>query len=190
MRLLTLICFALGLTANLTAGANKHMEDPKIEAQSSTSQAIVRLSPTEGNSTYGTVVFFTVPEGVKIIADIYDLKPGKHGFHIHEHGDCSARDASSAGGHFNPLKHKHGSQDDKDRHAGDLGNLDADEHGHAHYERTDPVITLKGPNSIVGRSLVVHADPDDFVTQPTGNSGGRVACGVIQADNRATSLRR
>lgn len=190
MRLLILACLTLGFSTNLIAGANKHVEDPKIEPPPSTNQAIARLNPTEGNTTYGTVVFFTVPDGIKIIADIYDLTPGKHGFHIHEHGDCSAHDASSAGGHFNPFKLKHGRQEDKDRHAGDLGNLDADEHGHAHYERTDPVITFNGPNSIIGRSLVVHADPDDFVTQPTGNSGGRVACGVIQADNRGTSLRR
>lgn len=146
----------------------------------SVTKARAFLTPTKGNQTQGLVTFTAVNGGVKIVADIDHLTPGKHGFHIHEFGDCSAPDGSSAGGHFNPSGSKHGAPDGLERHAGDLGNLVADDKGHAHYERIDTVIELIGPNTIIGRSVIVHSMPDDFITQPTGNAGGRVACGVIE----------
>lgn len=138
------------------------------------------LNPTKGNSVQGIVSFTKVEGGVKIVAEVHNLTPGAHGFHIHEFGDCSSPDGMSAGGHFNPQGHKHGAPDGLERHAGDLGNLVANEDGVAHYERVDNVIKLEGPDKIVGRSVVVHSNPDDFKTQPTGNAGGRVACGVIE----------
>ena len=144
------------------------------------SNAYVILRPTKDSHVTGLVTFSEVDEGVRIVANIDNLKPGKHGFHIHEHGDCSAHDASSAGGHFNPTGKKHGGPDDPDRHVGDLGNVVADADGHAYYERVDRIISLNGPESIVGLSVVVHADEDDLKTQPTGNSGARIACGVIE----------
>jgi Cu-Zn family superoxide dismutase len=144
-------------------------------------RAVVALNPTKGNQAHGTVTFARVEGGVKVVATVDGLTPGKHGFHIHEYGDCSAPDASSAGGHFNPSHSDHGSPDSLKRHAGDLGNIVADEKGHAYYERTDQMIELDGPNTIVGRSVIVHANSDDYITQPTGNAGGRVACGVIIA---------
>lgn len=139
------------------------------------------LKGTAGNKVDGVVSFQALNGGVRIIADIQGLTPGLHGFHIHEHGDCSTEDASSAGGHFNPTGHNHGSPDDLDRHVGDLGNLLADENGNAHFERVDNIIELNGEHSIVGRGLIVHAAEDDFTTQPTGNAGARVACGIIDA---------
>lgn len=142
--------------------------------------AVTIIKPTKGNNVQGLVTFSPVEGGIKIVADIANLKPGKHGFHIHEFGDCSAEDGSSAGGHFNPTKMKHGGPNSEERHAGDLGNLEADERGYAHYERIDKVLKLTGPESIVGKSVIIHADPDDFFTQPTGNSGGRLGCGVIK----------
>lgn len=142
-------------------------------------RAIAALEATKGNIASGKVQFIQMDEGVKIIADIDGLTPGKHGFHIHEFGDCSAPDGSSAGGHFDPHHNKHGSPDAVDRHAGDLGNVVADAGGRAHYERIDHIIQLNGPDTIIGRSVIVHANPDDYVTQPTGNAGGRVACGII-----------
>lgn len=142
--------------------------------------AYVILRPTQGNNVTGLVTFSEVDGGVKIIANIDNLTPGKHGFHVHEHGDCSAHDGSSAGAHFNPTGKRHGGPDDEDRHVGDFGNVVADENGHAYYERIDKVISLNGPQSIVGLSIVVHAGEDDLKSQPAGNSGARVACGVIE----------
>jgi Cu-Zn family superoxide dismutase len=106
-----------------------------------------------------------------------------HGFHIHEKGDCSAPDASSAGSHFNPGSKPHGGPSGGDRHGGDLGNLSADNYGTATVKlNVEGISVAQGaPNSIVGRALIVHADADDLKTQPTGNSGKRIACGVIAA---------
>lgn len=142
--------------------------------------AVAILKPTKDSQIHGRVAFAPVEKGVLVIAEVHGLKPGKHGFHIHEKGDCSAPDGSSAGGHFNPSEMPHGAPDAEKRHAGDLGNVEADENGDAFYERIDTVIKLEGPNSIVGRAVIVHNDPDDFTTQPTGNAGGRGACGVIE----------
>ncbi len=96
-------------------------------------------------------------------------------------GDCSAHDASSAGGHLSTGS-PHGGPDSPQRHVGDLGNIVADDKGHGHYDRVDKVIRLEGPLSIVGRSVIVHAGADDFVTQPAGNPGARVGCGVVKAE--------
>ena len=143
-------------------------------------KASATLNPTKGSRVQGIVTFTQVSEGVQIVAEVKGLTPGLHGFHIHEHGDCSSPDASSAGGHFNPSHAKHGAPDGKERHAGDLGNIVADKSGVAHYSRIDKMIRLDGPDSIIGKSVIVHVNPDDFRTQPTGNAGGRVACGVIR----------
>ena len=145
------------------------------------SEATALVQPAKGQSVSGKVTFRQVSGGVEVIADIEGLTPGKHGFHIHEKGDCSAPDFASAGGHFNPDGKKHGGPDSPERHIGDLGNLYADAQGKAHYERVDSYLKLNGDNSIIGRSIVIHAKPDDYTTQPTGNSGDRIGCGLIQA---------
>ena len=142
-------------------------------------KAVAVLSPTKGNSVSGTVTFTRFQTGVKIVADVSGLTPGLHGFHVHEFGDCSAPDAASAGGHFNPTQTHHGAPDMPFRHVGDFGNLVADASGNAHYERVDTIIVLNGGNSVIGHALIVHEKVDDLKTQPTGNAGGRVACGVI-----------
>lgn len=147
-------------------------------AQSGT-RAVAVLSPTQGNSVSGTVTFVKVQTGVKIVADVSGLTPGQHGFHVHEFGDCSAPDGASAGGHFNPSRMQHAGPDTGFRHAGDFGNLVVDASGKAHYERVDTMILLNGPNSIIGHAVIIHEKADDLKTQPTGNAGGRVACGVI-----------
>lgn len=140
------------------------------------------LAPTAGHTVNGIVTFTKVADGVLVQADVTGLTPGAHGFHIHEHGDCSAPDATSAGGHFNPTGHQHAAPADEERHAGDLGNLIADETGRAVYEWVDPKMELSGDHTIIGRGVIVHDSEDDFATQPTGNAGGRVACGVVIAD--------
>ncbi|MGA7615147.1 MAG: superoxide dismutase family protein, partial [Thermoanaerobaculia bacterium] len=117
---------------------------------------------------------------VRVDVDLTGLTPGEHGFHVHEKGDCSAADATSAGGHFNPTGAPHGSPAAATHHAGDLGNVTANANGEVHTSMTTSSITVTdGPRSITGRAVVVHADPDDFVSQPSGNAGPRVGCGVI-----------
>ena len=142
-------------------------------------KAIAVLHPTAGNTVTGLVTFTKSGQEIKVVADITGLTPGKHGFHVHEFGDCSSSDGNSAGGHFNPGHKDHGAPDASDRHAGDLGNVEADTSGKAHLEWSDKVMKLSGADSIIGRSVIVHEKEDDLKTQPTGNSGGRLACGVI-----------
>lgn len=140
------------------------------------------MSPTKGNATSGTVSFKQEGSKVVVNARISGLTPGAHGFHIHEKGDCSAPDATSAGGHFNPGGKAHGHPDHADHHVGDMPQLMADASGNATLTATLSGPTIgDGAANIVGRSVIVHAAPDDFKTQPTGNSGARVACGVIAA---------
>ena len=143
------------------------------------SKAVCVMHSTQGNNVTGTVVFTKTDGGVKIVADLQGLTKGKHGFHIHECGDCSAPDGTSAGGHFNPASKSHGAPMDMGRHAGDMGNIEADDNGKAHLEYVDPMMSLAGEHSIIGRSVIVHKSEDDLKTQPTGNAGARVACGVI-----------
>lgn len=148
-------------------------------SESTITRAVAVLHPTKGNSVAGIVRFEAVSEGIRVVADLTGLTPGKHGFHIHEYGDCSAEDGSSAGGHFNPEKMPHSSPSSKERHVGDLGNIEADKDGKAHLDYVDTMISFSGKDSIIGRGVVVHEKEDDLKTQPTGAAGARVACGVV-----------
>jgi len=141
--------------------------------------ACVVLHPTAGNKIEGTVHFEQIAKDVRITGRITGLSPGKHGFHIHMFGDCSAPDAASAGDHFNPGHADHGGPQDRNRHVGDLGNIEADKDGVANFSLVDDRITFDGPASILGRALVVHEKPDDLRSQPSGKSGARLACGVV-----------
>lgn len=150
---------------------------------SSGPSATAKLEPTRGNTAAGTVTFVQWGEVVKVSGSISGLKPGaEHGFHVHEKGDCSSGDGLSAGGHFNPAQQAHGKfGDSKAHHLGDLPSLDADTQGVATIDFVSKNLTLdRGSNGILGRSLIVHNDPDDYTTQPTGNSGARLACAVIE----------
>ena len=143
-------------------------------------KATAKLEPTQGNTANGLVTF--TQKGTKVVVDarVAGLTPGGHGFHIHEKGDCSSGDGMSTGGHFNPLGKPHGNPAVPDHHAGDMPMLVADASGNAALIVELDVMTVgSGVTDIVGRGLIVHKDPDDFTTQPTGNSGARVACGVI-----------
>lgn len=144
--------------------------------------AVASLEPTKGNNTSGTVTFTQIRDKVRVEARISGLKPNAdHGFHIHEKGDCSSGDGMSTGGHFNPLGKAHGQHESMDRHAGDLPALRADAAGNASLNATLDVISVAaGSTSVIGRGLIVHRDPDDFKTQPTGNAGPRIACAVIR----------
>jgi Cu-Zn family superoxide dismutase len=149
------------------------------------STAEVELKPTQGSSTTGSVRFKQQDGTLQIDADIAGLAPGVHGFHLHEKGDCSAPDGTSAGGHFNPASQQHGGPEHSAHHGGDFGNITADASGKASLHLSVPTSQISldagAPGNIIGRGVIVHADPDDFVTQPTGNAGKRVACGVVVA---------
>jgi Cu-Zn family superoxide dismutase len=145
-------------------------------------KASATLAPTAGNRASGTVTFSPSGDRVRVVAKVAGLTAGKHGFHIHEKGDCSAADAMSAGGHFNPTNKPHGNPTAVEHHGGDMPMLEADASGNASIDVTLDTVTLdSGANSVIGRAVIVHKDPDDYKTQPTGNSGARVACGVIAA---------
>lgn len=145
--------------------------------------AVAELGPTQGSSVSGTATF--VERNGKLMVDgrFKGLTPGLHGMHIHEKGDCSAPDAMSAGGHYNPTSEPHGGPDSVQHHGGDFGNLTANANGEAIMSAVLDITRVGlgklAPNTIVGKALVIHADPDDLKSQPAGNSGKRVACGVI-----------
>jgi len=142
-------------------------------------RAIAVIQPTQGNSTAGTVTFTQGQDGVHVSVTCHNLTPGKHGFHIHEHGDCSCSNGMCTGDHFNPTHTRHGGPDSSERHVGDFGNLEADTSGTARLEFVDTHISLNGPHTIIGRAIIIHADPDDLTSQPSGNAGARIGCGVI-----------
>lgn len=145
-------------------------------------RAAAVLSPTQGSPVSGKVEFIRMEDYTLVKAEVRGFEPNtKYGFHIHEFGDCSASDAMSAGGHFNPKGMMHAGPDAEMRHMGDMGNLAADSNGVAVLELKDKMIKLGGPKSILGRAVIVHAQEDDLKTQPTGNAGARLACGVIGA---------
>jgi Cu-Zn family superoxide dismutase len=146
-------------------------------------RATAQLQPTKGNKTFGEATFEEVDGKVHVVVFVQGLKPNQeHGLHIHEVGDCSSGDGMSAKGHFNPHGKPHGSAASSERHAGDLPSLKANKAGRGNVKADVDMITIApGPASIVGRAVIVHADPDDFKTQPTGNAGARLACGVIKA---------
>ena len=143
-------------------------------------RAMAPLQARSGSQVGGAVWFSEQAGGVRVVARVTGLKPNQeHGFHVHEKGDCSAPDATSAGGHFNPGGQPHGPQA-MAHHGGDMPSLKADASGNAEATFTIEGVTLSGAvDGVVGKAVVVHAQPDDYKTQPTGNSGGRIACGVI-----------
>jgi Cu-Zn family superoxide dismutase len=142
-------------------------------------QATAVVHPAKGQAVGGVVKFDAVDGGVKISWELTGLAPGKHGFHIHELGDCNCDDLKCAGGHFNPEGKKHGGPSSPDRHVGDLGNVEAGADGTSKGETTDKMIALSGDHSIVGRSVILHEKADDLATEPAGNAGNRIASGVV-----------
>jgi len=145
-------------------------------------KASASLQPTKGSTVRGNATFVQFDGKVRVTANISGLRPGgQFGFHIHEAGDCSSGDGMSAKGHFNPLTKPHGHHSTMERHAGDMPNLQSDASGNAVMSADLDVITISpGATSIVGRGLIVHAQADDYTSQPVGNAGARSACAVIQ----------
>ena len=158
-------------------------QPPPVEAAGGAAQASAALEPTKGNEASGTITFKREGNVVHVQGPLAGMKPGEHGFHIHEKGDCSCPDAECAGPHFSPEKMPHGAPSVAQRHAGDLGNVTADGEGAATVDVKDSVLKLEGDDSIIGRAVVLHANPDDLKSQPSGNAGPRIACGVIKASS-------
>jgi superoxide dismutase, Cu-Zn family len=140
------------------------------------------IEAKSGSNVKGTATFTELSTGgVRAHVQIENATPGTHGLHIHEKGDCSDPEAKNAGGHFNPANMSHAGPMDSQRHAGDLGNIEIKADGKGDLDITSDMLTVKpGPNSVVGRAVVFHEKADDMKTQPTGNAGGRLGCGVIQ----------
>lgn len=163
------------LTTAALAGCQTMSDEPL--------RASAGLEPTKFNKVVGEVNFEQAGGKVRVTAQLIRLAPNQEfGFHIHEVGDCSSGDGLSAKGHFNPYGKPHGPQG-SEHHAGDMPNLKADAKGKAKLSADLDIVTLTaGPANIVGRAVIVHADPDDYKTQPTGNAGARLACGVIKAN--------
>lgn len=144
--------------------------------------AAAQMAPTEGNTAAGSLALTAEADAVRVSGSIQGLEPNSEfGFHIHEKGDCSAPDATSAGGHFNPEKVDHGNPEGPTHHVGDMSNIKSDEQGVAQVDTRASGATLHSgePTDVLGKAIVVHEDPDDYTSQPSGNSGSRIACGVI-----------
>ena len=194
MKLLKLSSLFLTLMLIVSCAGQSDMEqgsdmsDSSNDMESSSediTELVSVLHPTTGNSVNGVVRFFQTDEGVRVVAEVYDLAPNStHGFHIHQYGDCSALDGTSAGGHFNPFNEEHGGPESDVRHVGDLGNITVDQNGFAELDYVDPMLSFSGPGSIIGRGIIVHAGEDDLESQPTGAAGSRLSCGVIGVANQ------
>ncbi len=176
-KLNTFFALACGIAFLPSAGLVLAADTPGMAA----AKAEAQINPTKNNMVGGTVTFEKEKDGILVTAKLTGLTPGKHGFHVHAVGDCSAPDGTSAGAHFDPMSMKHGSPTSPERHEGDLGNILAGTDGVATLSWKDKMLSLSGPTSVVGKSVIVHAAADDFTTQPTGNAGARVACGVIKS---------
>ncbi|MCX5924598.1 MAG: superoxide dismutase family protein [Candidatus Dependentiae bacterium] len=176
MKILAVVVFVLSVCISLLFGSFYYYLFPFNNRISSASAVIYA---TKGNQITGSAQFTQEKKGVHVVATIHGLTEGKHGFHIHKYGNCGGDNGTCAGDHFNPTSAPHGAPTDTHVHVGDLGNVVADEHGNAVYDEINYHIALSGPHSIIGRSIIVHQDEDDLHSQPTGNSGNRIGCGVI-----------
>jgi Cu-Zn family superoxide dismutase len=142
--------------------------------------ATATLSPTSGSTASGTVEFHQLRDGsVEVTVNLSGVPAGVHGFHVHDKGDCGDN-GNAAGGHFNPMSTAHGAPSADPHHAGDFGNVTADAAGTVSHKFTTRSITLdETAASAIGHAVILHANPDDLQTQPTGNAGARIACGVV-----------
>ncbi len=173
-------CLAILALAAVSIPAQQQKKQEERSAYGGTVvRAVAVIRPTKGNSATGTVTFIQAENGTRIVAEVRNLSPGRHGFHIHEFGDCTAPDATSAGGHFNPTDLPHAGPEAPSHHVGDLGNIEVRPDGTARYDRVIPGVQLDGEHGIIGRAVVIHQGADDLTSQPSGDSGPRVACGVI-----------
>lgn len=168
------------LGMSLLAASPARAEDKKDDAKGKAAQVMIKGTETH-KDVKGKLVLREVDGGVHVTGEISGLTPGKHGFHVHQKGDLSDPKLTSAGGHFNPGGTKHGGPGSGEKHAGDWGNIEANEKGVAKIDETFKGVSLLGEqNGIMGRSIIVHAGPDDLKSDPAGNSGDRIAGGIVE----------
>jgi Cu-Zn family superoxide dismutase len=186
-KFVAMICFAFApamagcSNAAAVATGGQAQERAKGDPWADIKRAVAVVHPTVGNQAKGVVRLTETADGkIKIAGDLSGLAPNQnHGFHLHQYGDCSSPDATSAGDHYNPDNHPHALPPATPRHAGDFGNVRADASGKAHFEFTTDTITLASSRRpALGRAIIAHAQPDTGV-QPSGGAGPRVGCGVI-----------
>ncbi|HCD53275.1 MAG TPA: superoxide dismutase family protein [Balneolaceae bacterium] len=175
MKLFKISLFAL-LVFGLNCAKEEKIEIEKIIEKPEFTKAVAVVHPLGDSGVMGTVHFTAAENGVNVKAEISGLEPGKHGFHVHQYGDCTAPDGKSAGGHYNPADHEHSGPEEMMRHMGDMGNITADENGVATIDYVDNDIMM---DMIIGRGVIVHAGEDDLTSQPSGAAGARLGCGVI-----------
>lgn len=174
-----------------TGGIQMSTMDSALEANASgmsqhdgagVTQAVAVLQPMSNSATTGVLTFTRTADGIEVAGTVMGLTPGgEHGFHVHEWGDCRAPDGKSAGGHFNPGDFPHAHPEEEERHAGAMPNIVANDEGVAAVNFVNNDITFWGADSVLGRGMIIHAGPDDYVSQPSGAAGPRVACGIIGA---------
>lgn len=184
-RLLVASTLATAILAACSAPETRTQQEAPAAGTSTAKEAVANLAAASASLVSGKLTFMPMAGGVHITGTIGGLAPGStHAFHVHEKGDCSAVDASSAGPHFNPAAAPHGrsSSAPNQHHAGDMDNVVADRDGVVQVNVHLTGVTLGGgaANDIANRAIVVHASPDDYTSQPAGNAGARVACGVIK----------
>lgn len=186
--LLPMACATTGSATSdrAPAEASEDAQGQGASEQMGPSSATANLESRSGSNVTGTARFTRLDDGqIELTMEIEGATPGTHATHLHEFGDCSAPDASSAGSHWNPTTHPHGQWDHEDgHHLGDLGNIEVGEDGTGSITITTDRWELGtgGMADIVGTAVIVHTSADDFTTQPTGNAGGREACGVVTVD--------
>lgn len=171
----------LGLTLAAAAGIGLVAYGASAQKGEPAPAAKATLEARSGSTVTGWATFTASKSGVKVVVHVEKAPPGTHGLHIHENGDCSNPEAKSAGGHFNPGAMDHAGPMDEKHHAGDLGNIEVKADGTGDLEITSKMLAVTdGPNNVIGRAVIFHEKADDLKTQPTGNAGGRLACGVIK----------
>ena len=181
---LSLIALFFALMVACAPGKKEEATEETTTEETTTAAATATatLNSASGSSVTGTANFTQVSDmTVRMDLEVQNLTPGDHALHLHQFGDCSAPDAISAGGHWNPSEMAHGKRGEGDYHAGDVVNLTADANGNVSWSDEIMGWTIGGADStnILNKAVIIHDSPDDFETQPTGNAGGRVACGVI-----------
>ncbi len=179
-RILVVSALAAALAACASAPPPK---PPAPVPEHRVQRAEAKMAPASASLVSGRLAITAIDGGVRIHGELGGLaKGGTHAIHVHERGDCSAADGSAAGGHFNPGGVAHGRAGIVPHHLGDMDNLHANGEGVAHVDIRLQGVTLGSgaPNDILGRAIIVHANPDDYASQPTGNAGPRVSCGVIE----------
>jgi superoxide dismutase, Cu-Zn family len=181
------IIVSIGLTSCNTGSKQESTEDTSDNSQANEEKATAKatMEAASGSKVTGEVTFTEEDGGVRFELAVDNLTPGEHAVHLHEKGDCSADDASSAGGHWNPTMKPHGKRDGGHAfHKGDIGNMNVGADGKGTMQMTVEGWSIGGADStnVIGKSVIIHEKPDDFTTQPSGNAGARVSCGVIKAE--------